>query len=78
MHTIASTDLNLPPSLLECLEQGETLVVEKDHKFLAFIIPARPGKKSRPIGLCDGEFTIPDDFDDSMPEIEALIYGDNS
>ena len=25
-------------------------------------------KKLRPFGLCAGEFTVPDDFDDPLPE----------
>jgi hypothetical protein len=25
-------------------------------------------KKLRPFGLCAGEFTVPDDFDDLLPE----------
>jgi antitoxin (DNA-binding transcriptional repressor) of toxin-antitoxin stability system len=53
-------------------------MVEDKHKPLAFIIPARPANKTRPIGLCDGEFTVPDDFDDPLPEIEALVYGEDS
>jgi antitoxin (DNA-binding transcriptional repressor) of toxin-antitoxin stability system len=78
MQTIDSEKINLPPSLLEHLQKGETVMVEDKHKPLAFIIPARPANKTRPIGLCDGEFTVPDDFDDPLPEIEALVYGEDS
>jgi antitoxin (DNA-binding transcriptional repressor) of toxin-antitoxin stability system len=78
MQTIDSEQINLPPSLLDCLQKGETIVVEKQRHPFAFIVPAHPDNKTRPVGLCEGEFTVPDDFNDPLPEIEALFYGENS
>ncbi len=28
----------------------------------------QPGKHLRPFGLCAGEFVVPDDFDDPLPD----------
>ena len=30
--------------------------------------PITNNKQLRPFGLCTGEFTVPDDFDDPLPE----------
>lgn len=50
------------------LEAGETLVILKSGKPLAEIKPVRQSKlKTRPFGLCQGEFTVPDDFDEALP-----------
>jgi len=78
MQTIDCEKINLPPSLLDTLQKGETIVVENNHQPLAYIVPVHPNQKTRPIGLCDGEFTVPDDFNDPLPEIEALFYGERS
>lgn len=57
------------PSFLHRVEAGETLVIVKAGKPVAVIKPiASIPKKSRPFGLCAGEFTVPDDFDDALPE----------
>ena len=32
-------------------------------------------KKARPFGLCAGEFVVPDDFDEPLPEIVELFEG---
>lgn len=55
---------------LNRVEAGETLVIEENGKPFAEIKPltqaARkdyPGKL-RPIGLCEGEFIVPDNFHD--------------
>jgi len=57
------------PSFLHRIEAGETLVIVKAGKPLAEIKPitAAP-KKSRPFGLCSGEFTVPEDFDAPLPD----------
>lgn len=51
------------------VEAGETVVVMKDGKPLAEFKPiVSTSKLLRPFGLCSGEFTVPDDFDDPLPE----------
>jgi antitoxin (DNA-binding transcriptional repressor) of toxin-antitoxin stability system len=52
---------------LRQVEAGETLVILRDGKPLAELKPAAGGKL-RPFGLAAGEFMVPDDFDDPLPE----------
>jgi len=58
--------------LLGCLhrvEAGETLLVVRDDRPVAEIkpVPAQ-ARQPRPFGLCAGEFTVPADFDQPLPE----------
>lgn len=51
------------------VEAGETLVIVRADKPIAELRPIPPSSKQlRPFGLCAGEFTVPDDFDASLPE----------
>lgn len=58
------------PVFLHRLEAGETLVIVKVGKPVAEIKPINTVSTSslRPYGLCAGEFIVPDDFDDPLPE----------
>ena len=57
------------PAYLQRVEAGETVVIVKAGKPMAEIKPVgAASKKLRPYGLCAGEFTVPDDFDDPLPE----------
>ena len=59
------------PAYLHRVEAGETLVIVKAGKPGAEIKPFisnPPLKKLRPFGLCAGEFTVPDDFNEPLPE----------
>jgi antitoxin (DNA-binding transcriptional repressor) of toxin-antitoxin stability system len=54
---------------LERVHAGETLIVLQADEPLAEIKPVAPGALiPRPFGLCAGEFTVPDDFDEPLPE----------
>lgn len=54
---------------LKRVEAGETLIITKAGKPLAEIKPVKSrASKKRPFGLCEGEFTVPDDFDSPLPE----------
>jgi len=54
---------------LQRLEEGETFVIMKAGKPLATMTPTfLPSKRLRPFGLCSGQFTVPDDFDDPLPD----------
>lgn len=51
------------------VEAGETLVIVKAGKPMAELRPITSTSQSmRPFGLCAGEFTVPDNFDDPLPE----------
>lgn len=55
---------------LQRVGRGETLIVMRAGKPFAEIKPVTMGAATRrPFGLCAGEFTVPDDFDESLPEI---------
>jgi antitoxin (DNA-binding transcriptional repressor) of toxin-antitoxin stability system len=47
---------------------GETITVIHKGTPVAEINPPSSEETLRPSGLCAGEFTVPDDFDDSLPE----------
>lgn len=62
-------------SYLELVEAGQSLIILKAGKPVAEINPVSAGPSSlRPFGLCVGEFTVPEDFDEPLPEsiIEAF------
>jgi prevent-host-death family protein len=53
---------------LQRVGRGETLVVTQSGKPVAEIKPVTNGAIAlRPFGLCAGEFTVPDDFDEPLP-----------
>ncbi len=57
------------PAYLQRVEAGETLVVVHAGKPVAEIKPVTPESVSlRPFGLCAGDFVVPDDFDEPLPE----------
>jgi antitoxin (DNA-binding transcriptional repressor) of toxin-antitoxin stability system len=54
---------------LQRVEGGESLLILRDDKPIAEIKPVLPSSPQlRPFGLCAGEFVVPDDFDDPLPE----------
>ena len=53
---------------IERVEAGETLVILRGDKPVAELKPASVAVGMRPFGLCAGEFVVPDDFDDPLPE----------
>lgn len=50
------------------LEVGEHIVVVDAGHPIAEIRPISAVKQPRPFGLCSGEFVVPDDFDDPLPD----------
>ena len=62
------------PVYLHRVEAGETLVIVKAGKPVAEMKPITGhsidaiSPKLRPFGLCAGEFTVPNDFDEPLPE----------
>lgn len=55
---------------LHRVQAGETLVIVQVDKPVATIksIEMNHVQELRPFGLCAGEFRVPDDFDDPLPE----------
>lgn len=59
---------------LDRVEKGETIVLCKRDKPIAEIRPIRSVRtEPRPIGGCEGQFTIPPEFFDPWPD-EFLAY----
>ena len=57
------------PGYLQRVEAGETLVILRAGKPVAEVKPAAVDAKGlRPFGLCAGEFVVPDDFDEPLPD----------
>lgn len=51
------------------VQAGEAFVIAKNHEPIAELRPVEPlTREPRPFGLCAGEFRVPDDFDDPLPE----------
>jgi prevent-host-death family protein len=74
-YTVTMTTINVEDiqrdlqSYLQQVEAGETVVIVRGGKPVAEIRPVAASLKSpRPFGLCAGQFTVPDDFDDPLPE----------
>lgn len=70
MTTVTLQDIQRDPlDFFRRVESGETLVVLRDDRPVAVIKPiSPPARQPRPIGLCAGQFTVPDDFDLPLPE----------
>jgi antitoxin (DNA-binding transcriptional repressor) of toxin-antitoxin stability system len=47
---------------------GETIVIYQGERPVAEIRPLMETEKLRPVGLAAGEFVVPDDFDDPLPD----------
>lgn len=70
MTPISISDLQRDPlAILRRVEEGETLLVMRDEQPVAEIKPAAlKERQPRPYGLCAGEFSVPADFDEPLPE----------
>lgn len=63
-----------PHEYLQRVLEGETVVIfEKDRPVVEMRpVATRSGK--RPIGLAKGDFVVPDDFDDPLPEDVLQLF----
>lgn len=70
MATVNIDDIGRDPlGYLNRVEKGETLVVTRDAQPVAEIKPiSHPRRQPRPIGLCQGQFVLPTDFDRPLPD----------
>jgi antitoxin (DNA-binding transcriptional repressor) of toxin-antitoxin stability system len=70
MTTISVHDIQQDPlGCIRRVEAGETLLVLRDDHAIAEIKPVSgPVPLCRPFGLCAGEFKVPPEFDDPLPE----------
>ena len=70
MHR-AKTELS---RLVKAVRNGEEpeVVIAIANKPAARLVPIAPTR--RPLGIDEGLFDVPDDFDEPDPELEALFY----
>jgi prevent-host-death family protein len=61
----AKTDLS---RLVERAEAGEEIVIARAGKPAAKLVPLTKARGRRKLGLLDGKFQIPDDFNAPLPE----------
>ena len=55
--------------VLQCIKAGEILVILQANQPIAEIKPLiKIQTQLRPFGLCAGEFVVPDNFDEPLPE----------
>lgn len=70
-----------PSKYLNQVEAGKSFIIVQEDKPIAELKPitnSKDNKKSsRPIGLCKGEFTVPDDFDAPLPDGILNIFYTN-
>ena len=67
-------------SYMKRVEEGETFIVTRNKKPLMELrLLGLPQSPLHPIGLCKGEFVVPDDFDDPLPEdIQRAFEGETN
>ena len=70
--------------LVERAEKGETILIARAGKPVAKLVPLeseatdRAARAGRRIGFMEGEFSIPDDFNEmGREEIERMFNGDD-
>ena len=70
MKSIPVTELTgTTSSLIAWIKQGEEITLTENGKQLAKIIPTVTRHSDpRPSGLAKGEFVVPDDFNDPLPQ----------
>jgi prevent-host-death family protein len=61
----AKTDLS---KLVELVEAGEEIVIARAGRPVAKLVPLTRSRTRRRLGLLDGQFRIPDDFNAPLPE----------
>jgi prevent-host-death family protein len=54
--------------LVERAEAGEEIIIARAGKPAAKLVPLPRAKGTRRLGLLDGKFQIPDDFNDPLPD----------
>ena len=61
--------------LLERVEQGEEITIMRSNVPVAKLIAFAPSPARCELGWARGEFTVPDNFDDSLPpDVEDSFY----
>jgi prevent-host-death family protein len=73
VHTVSEAKAQLS-KLLAKVEAGGEVVIGRNGKPIAKLVPYRPSKKPRTPDVLKGKLFIPDDFDE-LPEDIARAFG---
>ena len=63
-----------PREYLHRVLEGETVIVFENDQPVAEMRPLTKKTGMRPIGLAKGDFVVPDDFDDPLPEDVLQLF----
>lgn len=63
-----------PGAYLHRVLDGETVVVFEKDRPVAEMRPIAKRSGKRPIGLAKGDFVVPDDFNDPLPEDVLQLF----
>lgn len=66
--------------LIDRIASGEEteIVISRNGKPVARVVPVTPADTSRRIGIAKGEFKVPDEFDQHNDEVGRLFSGEGS
>ena len=70
----AKTNFSKLLMLLETKQESEVIIC-KNNKPVAKLTYMPPFDVSKRLGIAKGKYSIPDDFDDEDPVINAMFYG---
>ncbi len=73
--SISEAKANLS-KLVDRAYHGERIVILKNNVPLVDLVPHQP-EGVRRLGIMEGQFTIPDDFDDESEEMNKMFYGED-
>jgi prevent-host-death family protein len=60
--------------LLERVAMGEEVIIAKAGKPVAKLVSVDVSKKSRELGTAEGDFTVPDDFNEPLPKEDEDLF----
>ena len=61
--------------LLEQALAGDDVIIMRSGRHLVRLVPVEMAPKRRVVGSAKGEFTVPDDFNDELPEEILQEFG---
>ena len=63
--------------LVEAIESGQEreIVIARNGRPAARLVPVRSARPSRRIGVAKGKFQVPDDIDADNAEVARLLFG---
>ena len=60
--------------LLEAVEAGDEVLIARAGRPVARLVGLVPAAAARPLGLLQGKFSVPDDFDAPLPDDVAALF----